>query len=799
MRLSFLLISILGSVVVQAQENQQFSTEFINGRFNSDAVEKALNNGLNAKVIYSVQINGHSVGSYYFSRKGSHLIFSDKFYQEALFAILSKNLRTTLREDMYLDSETERYTLTENQTASSLSVWFHDADLQHAQGDDDEPLSQTINGLMVNYNTSANYFRNLDDDSTETSLPLNSHIRLAMYDFPVDLDVSSSDIIHDEINVDNFSISHLLPTIQSQVSAGQTYTNSRYAEGFSFYGVKLNSVDDLRSRHDRYYTPNITGYARTNATVEVYQDKRLLFTKTVAAGQFVIDEVQGLSNQTLRVVVKESDGTQNTFFYENTVVPGLLTPGTYSYEVNSGRYRFSDDNVADGFVSAEYSHGFNWLTATINSVVSGNYKNLTVGGAFPLRALGALGGAASVSGFRNGDEKYQGQSYSLNYAKYLNNGFNLQMAGYRYSSRHYLSFNDAMQIKRSGTDKTGTLRNRFSATLMMPDPFMGNQVALNVMHSNYWSGSPATDTYSLSYGGYARGVGYNLSVAKSYTGDLDSDVSISLSLNIPLRSPGKSVYTRYNHDQYNNTTEVGLNSYDENGSYTVSASRNFHNNDSAVNGTYSRASSRYDSQIAGNISTHSTYASGSLNGTLAVADNHLLLSSSQASTMAVVKMNGADNARVNGIALQPNGYALVPLNDSFDSQDVTVDADSLSNNTLLTQNQVRIRPRRGELTRVIFTGKKVKFVRAILLDNSGLPLAFGTELTRLDTGDVIFAGNGGGVLLQKVMSAETTQDDLVLRDSDNRCDYTFSWRRLMSSKNESSDFIDTGKLTCKRN
>lgn len=799
--ISFILLSsttILSSIVVYARDEPQFSTEFINGRFNKGDIERALTNGINAKQIYSVKVNGKETGDYYFTHEHQHVLFSQKFYKEVLSNLLSDELGTQLQNDLFFEASSARYEVVENTEDSSLSIWFKDNDLLRQSSDETEPLSDAINSLMVNYNASANYYHARDGGGSDASLPLNSHIRLAMYTCPIDLDLSTPDISKEGLHVDNVSLSHLFPSIQSEISAGQTYTNSRYAEGFSFYGVKLHSVDALRSRHDRFYTPRITGYARTNATVEVYQGSRLLFTKTVAAGQFVIDEVQGLSNQTLRVVVNESDGMQHTFLYENTVVPGLLTPGTYSYEASSGTYRFNNDKRGDAFVSVEYSRGFDWFTTTLNTLMSTNYKNMTVGSAFPLQQLGAVGLSASTSRFEHADKLYQGQSYSLNYAKYLNNGFNLQLAGYRYSTKRYISFSDAMDLKYEGYDRHGMLRNRFTATVMMREPLFNNQLSLNITRSNYWTTTPATTTYSLGYGGFVHQVGYNISAARSLTQNFESDTSISLSLSIPFGMHGKSVYTRYNSNHYSNSLETGLNSYSGQHSYSLSAARDMKTQSTSFNGAYSRVHDNYNAQIATSLSSQMAYVSGSLNGTAVAADGHLLFSSSQASTMALASVAGVDHASINGIATQPNGYALVPLNDNFDGQDITVDADSLNNNISLSQSQAHIRPRRGELTAVKFTGKKIKFISATLFDAQHRRLAFGTELTQKNTDDVIIAGTEGNIFISKALTAQKTGNDIELNENVSHCHYIIPYRELLSAKNKLNDFIEIGDLTCQK-
>jgi outer membrane usher protein FimD/PapC len=779
------------------QNNADFNMEFINGNFNKNTVNKVLHNGLNDKAIYSVQINGKTVGDVYFVRDKNSLKFDEDFYQQKLVPQLQQPLLDELHQTMAFDLGSATYSVKEKTESSTLAIWFKDTDVQHGS-DNRLPLSDSINNLVLNYNLSPNYFVDRDNHNAEGSIPINGHASLNLHHFLFNLDVSSTDLASESLTADNLSVSHLLPALQSELTAGQTYSSSRYSAGYNFYGMQLNSVDDLFSRRDRYYTPSIIGNAKTNATVEVYQGKRLLFSKTVAAGQFVIDEVQGLSNQTLRVVVKESDGTQNTFFYENTVVPGLLTPGVYSYVVNAGKYRYGDNQAGDAFASSEYSHGFNWFTGTVSALFSGDYRNITVGGSLPLQSLGALGLSASDSAFQFNGRKRSGQSYSINYAKYLNNNFNLQLAGYRYSTRGYLAFNEAMDIKRTGIENYATLRNRFTASIMAKEPILDNQVSVNITRSNYWSATPTTTTYALNYGGFLHRASYSLSMAKSYNQYYGNETSYSLTLTVPFGSDGKNIYTRYNNTRYNKTAEVGLNSYGRDGAYSVSAARDFAGDNTVLNGTYGWNTDRYSSQLSASAGNHTAYASGSVSGSLAVADKHLIASSSQASTLALVNFEGAEGASINGVKVQPNGYALVPLNDRFDEQSVSVDTESLANNIQLKDTQVNLRPRSGEMALIKFTSKKVKFIRAVFMDSQGQPLSFGSGLTRQDTGEDLFVGNGGGALLQKSLVAGKKTEPLVLRSTDTPCIYRVSSQQLMNRNDENQDFIDVGELSCQK-
>ncbi|HEY2453473.1 MAG TPA: fimbria/pilus outer membrane usher protein [Scandinavium sp.] len=785
---------IIFSPTIWANGGDDFNTDFIIGHYDKTAITEAINKGLNQSAIYSVEINGQSVGSFYFSRQKNNLVFTNEFLN-AITPLLKKNLLTQLQQDMFLDGTSTQYKITENTRESILSVWFNDDEILRTDDDNQMPLAESVNALLMNYNASSSYYRDRKTGESQTTLPFSNHVQMGLDDFSVNLDLSSPDALKEGINVDNLSMSHLLPSIKSEVSAGQTYTNSRYGEGFSFLGARMNNVDDLLSRRERLYTPSITGIANSNATVEVYQGSRLIYTKSVAAGKFTIDEVQGLSNQTLRVVVKESNGTEHAFFFENTVVPGLLTPGTQSYQVNAGRYRFGDNNLGDAFSSFEYSYGFAHFTPTISNIISADYQNVTLGAALPLQQLGAIGLAMSNSGFKHNGRQDSGQSYSINYAKYMSNGINIQLAGYRYSTHDYYTFNDAMQAKRQNDQQHDSIRNRFTATLMAQEPIFNNQISVNFLRDQYWVSQSARNTYSLSYGGYARGASYNISLSRSYTDDRRPDTSIALSVDIPFGSSGKSVYTRYNQSNSGNTTQVGLNSYGNGSSYSVAATHDSYAHVNTLSGSYNKYNDRYSSQVNSSVGTNSLYASGSVSGSMALADGHFIASSSQSSTMALVKMDGVEGALINGVRTQKNGYALIPLNDSYDGQDVSVDSSSLENNVMLDRALIKVRPKRGSIVKMDFATKRVKYLRAVLLDTHKVQLGFGSMITDGD-GKEYYLGNGGGLLLQLVVKSLNDLKSVKLISKSTGCSYTIPVG--VTKAHFQDDFINVGEITCSK-
>lgn len=775
--------------------DDSFNVDFIKGKYDRATVSKALDEGLNQGAIYAVKINGVYIGNQYFTRTTDGLTFSNEFIEE-VSSLLNEDMLVKIKKTMQLTSNAPEYSYNEDSSQSTLDIWFKD-EVMRREDEASMPLSETINAMMMNYNLSNSYYYDRTNGESRSTLPFNSRILLGMSDYPVNLDVSSPDATREGISIDNASMSHLLPTIKSEITAGETYSSSRYTGGFSYAGVQLQSVDELLSRRERLYTPVIHGVANSAAVVEVYQDSRLIFTKTVAAGAFTLDEIQGLSNQTLKIVVKESNGSEHTFFYENTVVPGLLTAGTSNYQMNTGRYRYSDSNYGDFFVSGEYSQGLTWMTPTVSILAAEDYHNQTLGVALPLQTLGALGLSASNSLYRKDDVTKDGQSYGISYAKYLTNGMNLQLAGYRFSGHDYYTFSDAMQQKRTRDSQPDSVRNRISATVMAQEPLFNNQLSFSYMRDQYWQNTATRTTYSAGYGGYARWFSYNVSMAKSYTDDRKSETSVAISFDLPFgNSNGKSLYTRYNQNSSDNTTEAGFNSYQEHSSYNVAVAHSSYANDNSLSDSYSMQNDRYTARASSSVSGRSFYASGSLSGTVAYADSHFMASNSQSSTMALAKVEGNSAATINGVRVQQNGFALLPLNDSFEPQAVSVETSSLNNNMLLDQSAIKVRPKRGNVVKVEFSTTSVKYVKATLLDEEKTPVGFGAHVSS-NSGEEFYIGNQGGVLMRLALKKVDDLDSIVLTDEQTHCQYKVPMKKLKI--NFSDDFINVGELSCSRN
>lgn len=781
------LLVLFPSLVLSADEFA-FNTDFIYGQYDKASLEKALYEGKNESVVYQVDINGEHVGNFHFTRENQQLIFQEELLG-ALSRFIKPDLFHTLSSTQALSLGSERYSVQENAVASVLSLWFKDADVKRDLHQSTLPLSEPINSFVTSYSLVANYYSGERYDNSDIAFPFTSNIKLGIQDWGVNLDLSSSDLSQDGLSFDNLYFTHLLEEIKSEATLGQAYAQSLYDEGFSFGGVQLNTVASLFSDNDRNYTPSITGYAKTNAVVEVYQGKRLLYTKAVAAGEFTINEVKGASNQLMRVVVNESDGTTNTFFYENTVISGLLTPGAYTYQANLGRYRHSDNEYGDAFASFEYAYGFERFTPTTGAILSEDYMSGTLGIALPLQQFGALSVSYSSSQFDHNGETLDGNSYSVNYSKHVDNVLNVQVAGFRYSDEEYMSFNDAQALKSGSDELYHSVKNRYSVMLNGKDPMMGNNISLSFMLDKYWEQQDDQKSYVLNYGGNLYGVNYNLSMSRSYSSDYGADSSVSLNFDIPIGTQGKSAYARVMTDGVGSTNEIGVNSYSDDSSWNLAVS-----GDKRVSGSY------YQRTDAANIQTNFTKGedywngSGSVSGTVVVADGQVMASNNQSTTFAVVDMGDVASARINGVETQNNGRALVPLNQDFSEETLHVDMASIPNGVSVNTPSVTVRPQRDRVMKVSLNTERTLYLRATLLGLDAKALTFGSSVKTSD-GRRQHVGVHGDVLLPISLDSSESFDTLVLSSPDSEC----TWRMdgQDSKARKSGDLIDFGALVCK--
>nr|WED70249.1 fimbria/pilus outer membrane usher protein [Pectobacterium colocasium] len=117
---------------------------------------------------------------------------------------------------------------------------------------------------------------------------------------------------------------------------GEMYFSSNLFDSYRFTGVSLANNDNMLPPSLRGYAPEIRGVAKSNATVTVTQNGRLIYETTVPAGPFAIQDMKNGVSGTLDVRVTEEDGTVTTFQTESANLPYLTRPGHVQYKLAAG-------------------------------------------------------------------------------------------------------------------------------------------------------------------------------------------------------------------------------------------------------------------------------------------------------------------------------------------------------------------------------------------------------------------------------------------------------------------------------
>ena len=237
-----------------------------------------------------------------------------------------------------------------------------------------------------------------------------------------------------------------IPSWKSELLLGETSSDGRYFDPVSFRGVRVASDERMLPDERRNYVPTIRGTAQTNATVSVYQRGFLVHETTVAAGPFVIEDLQAASyGGDLEVRIVEANGETRRFTVPFATAVELLKSGETRYSMSLGQamasgYRSGGPAVFEGFAARpeQSGHGLRGLA------LSGNYRSVLLGAVLNTE-WGALAGDITAATAKLANEKSSGSSYRLSYSKNLpETGTNFSVLAYRYSTSGFVGFNEAV-------------------------------------------------------------------------------------------------------------------------------------------------------------------------------------------------------------------------------------------------------------------------------------------------------------------------------------------------------------------
>ncbi|MCF5765060.1 fimbrial biogenesis outer membrane usher protein [Aeromonas veronii] len=564
---------------------------------------------------------------------------------------------------------------------------------------------------------------------------------------------------------------------RSQLSAGQIYSRSEVFEGPALLGLQIHSDNSMLPDDLQGYSPVVTGVAETNATVEIRQGGNLVYSASVAPGPFEFRDIPTYgSNGDLEITVIEADGTRKSRTQGFGMLPVMVREGTSRYQFSLGQL---DNDLLDKtdqwYFSADGAYGA-LSDLTFYGGVEGmqHYYALNAGVGIGSR-FGSLSFDVTHSDSDTRMGHYQGQSYRFRFGRVFHDaGTTLALAGYRYATEDYRNLHDHIQdySTKGLTPYSSRVRSNMSISLTQQLPSNWGGLNFSASEQDYWDNRPKSRSISASYGHNWERLSYQFGVQKTHSDRGSNDTLFSLNASHPLFW-GAGSHTlslggnwKQRGDDSSNYQNLGLSGSWDNYGYNLSSSR-----DSLGNQRWSASTNLRSAFGEGGVgySSGKGYQSASAHwsGSLIAHAGGLNAAPSFYDGAILVEVPGQEGVGFRGSRAKTgsNGFALLESMSPYRRNELSVDASTLAAGVELADGNAQVVPRRGAIAYTSITAHKVNRVQFTLLDSSGQPYPFGTQLEALD-GTLLSIADPYGRALALLNKQE---GELVIRGGNRLC------------------------------
>lgn len=572
-----------------------------------------------------------------------------------------------------------------------------------------------------------------------------------------------------------------VPALNAKLTLGEDYLSSNIFDSFRFTGASLRSDLSMMPPTLRGYAPEVTGIAKTNATVIVSQQGRVLYETQVAPGPFRIQDLSDAILGKLDVTVKEEDGSVQEFQVDTANLPYLTRPGQVQYKLALGQPTdYQHHSQGDNFFTGEFSWGVNngWslLGGSLNSE---NYNAFSAGFGRDLLAFGAITFDVTQSIARlPGQSTLSGGSYRVNYSKRFEEyDSQIQFAGYRFSERDFMSMSEYLNAKQTGI-RYGGSKELYTVSLSKNFKDVGISTYFNYNHQTYWD-YPNNDYYSVMISKYMdigsfKNVNLSISANRSIYNGVHDD-SAYLSLSLPWGNSGSigySINTGHNdtvnkltyYDRFNDNTSyqvgVGVSNYGASTSTFIS-----HQADVAR----LSASASYQH---GQYSAFGLSASGGLTITADGGGIHRM--SNMGGTRMLIDTDGIPDVpiRGQGALVKSNlfGKAIISDMNSYYRSKAQIDLNELPDNVDAQQSAVQATLTEGAVGYrhfEVIAGQKAMTI--LSLSNGSYP-PFGAQVKNAKNQNTGIVGDSGNTYISGISPNEVMT---VTWGEDKACEVTF--------------------------
>lgn len=601
-----------------------------------------------------------------------------------------------------------------------------------------------------------------------------------------------------------------LPAIGSQLTLGQTFTSGRLFDSFALTGVQLASDPRMLPDSQSGYAPVVRGVARTNAKVRITQNGNILYETTVAPGPFEINDLYPTGyGGDLNVMITEADGSVQSYAVPYAALAELLRPGSWRYSLSTGQTRNAGWLKQIPVLQGTLEHGMsNDLTLSGGVQLASGYA-AAVAGAAVNTPIGAVAADTTYSRASfSGGHMRSGQSTRVTYSKQLHElGTNFSLAAYRYSSRGYLTLNDAGMLQDNlarGGAANEPQQRRNSLLFNISQTLGEKRGTLSAVGTteNYWNRPGSTTTFQLSYSNSLGPASYNLSARRQkdvLSGAVSTQFSIGLSIPLGREIHSPSLYAsafRGNGGTSLQSSLSGTAGEQSQFSYGVSANRDGSGVTSqSVNGQYRTSVADFAGSYGRGNGT--SQMSASISGGLVAHPGGVTLSQSLGDTIAVVEARdaaGAELPNTNGVAIDRRGYAVVPYLTAYRVNEIGIDPKGLSTDVELKSTSQQIVPRAGAVVMVKFDTVTGRSAVIDVTQADGQPLPFGATIHNEQGTELGLAGQAGRVFVRGIAdSGELTAK--WGNTPDAQC--SFSYRFAPRATNAKGVGFDTASAACR--
>lgn len=633
-----------------------------------------------------------------------------------------------------------------------------------------------VPGLFLDYDVAANTLKNhktpqTSEISSYGTFGANAGAWRARANYQL---ARYSDNDHNENRFDwtQIYVYRPLVSIGAKLLVGQSYLNSNIFDSFRYNGISLTSDERMSPPGLRGYAPQVSGIAKTNARVKISQKGRTIYETDVPPGPFVIKDLSQSVQGLMDVTVEEEDGSSSSFQVNTASIPFLTRHGQVRYKAAAGKpiNGINNDYVGPTFTSGEISWGLANNTSLYGGLIatSQDYHAATLGIGQDFHSIGAisLDVTRSQAQLPNRQEKQQGYSYRVNYAKHFDStGSHLTFAGYRFSDRDYLSMSDYIDTLSHNANLHAD-KQIWTIIANQSIPFIDATSYISYTRRTYWNDdSTQSLTFSMSRS-FDVGPMHNITSSLSYSRTqykTENENQIWLGLTFPL---GRNQQISYD-GQFNNRNKQHMASYfnstGKDSSWRVSAGgseQEIRHGESVIRGNYQQQMPQGRVSLSASHKNNQ-YTSASLDwsGSFTVTPYGAALSQyiGGDDPRMMISADGTADVPFRHAQATTNywGIAVLPGGGSYNSAEYYVDIRNLPEGVDINHSVLRNTLTDGAIGyRRISAQKGRQLLGAVRLTDGSKP-GFGSRVIEPDTQKELgIIGDGGVVYLTGIGKTE---------------------------------------------